>query len=170
MPDINEWDIEVLSIYRDVIGQCDPDEGTTKGEAKMIAARRVRDLVEAGELEVPVDLAISASIDRADSHDGGVADKVIARTMRGEDALGLEDDPNLDVVVVLGEGRRKPLRYVNRDDLLSMDALRYRNMRAAATAYDEWRETFEQALAAIIAHGTFGDAAESGAFTHGAAA
>lgn len=170
MNDTIEWDAQVLAIYREVIADSDPDEGTTKGEAKMIAARRIRDLVDAGRLDVPVDLAITASIDRADSHDGGVADRVIAKMLRGEEALGLDDDPNLELVVVLGQGRRKPLRHVNRDDLLAMDRLRYQNMRAAAASYDEWREVYEQALVALLDYGTFGVAAESGAFARSKAA
>lgn len=159
-----EWNAKVREVYRTVVAECDPDEGVKLDEAKGVAAERIRSLVATGELRIPVDFAIRSALAKADENDGKIADRVIARMIRGEDALDFEDDPALDCVVVLGDGLRKPLRYVKREDLLAMDSLRYKNMRAQIAAYDEWRETYERALSAVIKHGTFGAAVESGEF------
>lgn len=166
MPDefFYDWDAKVRDVYREVIAACDPTDGTTKADAKTIAATRIRALIDAGELKVPVDTAVNAAIDKADASDSGSADKVMARAMRGEDALDLDNDPGLDVVVALGEGKRKPLRFILPVDLMEMDRLRYRNVSVVNVAYTAWREDYDRALPAVTSYGSFGAAVESGAF------
>lgn len=136
-----------------------------EAEVKWAAADLIRAEVESGALSVPLDLAISSSLDKADDHDGGMADKVISRILKGEAALSFDDDPSLDLVVVLGAGQRKPLRNIGPDDLKIMDSLRYRNLRNASISYDQWRETYEHAITALSGHATFGAASEAGAFS-----
>lgn len=164
-----DWNHKVREVYRQVVGESDPEDGVKLADARAGAASRLRELIEAGELTIPVDFAITAALAQADKSDGKVVDKIIARMMRGEDAFDIEDDPALDCVVIVEARVRKPLRHIKSHDLLAMDALRYRNMRAATVAYDEWRETYERALAAVIKYGSFGEAVESGEFENGAA-
>jgi len=78
--------------------------------------------------------------------------------------------PELDRPVRLGDGKRKLLRDLTTDDLRNMDRDRWRESRKeagfhnAAQAYDDWRTTFELAMAGVVKHGSFGAAVESGAF------
>jgi len=159
-----DWDIKVREVYREVIAACDPTDGTTKADAKLVAAQRIRAHIDAGDLKVPIDTAINAAIDKADAADSGSADKVMARSMRDEDALDLDNDPGMDVVVALGEGKRKPLRFILLVDLMEMDRLRYRNVSVVNIAYTAWREDYDRALPAVTLFGSFGAAVESGAF------
>ena len=155
----------VADVYRTVVAESDPDEGTTKAEALAEAVLRLRDMVDAGDLHIPLDFALRRAVDRVDELDGRGADRSLARVMAGQLAL---DGTDLDVVVILGEGRRKPLRHIGDADLRAMDATRYRNLRNAQEAYSQWRDVYEPALAAAAIHGTIGAAFDSGAF--GAAA
>ena len=77
-------------------------------------------------------------------------------------------DPKLapNIVVILGDGKRKPWRNVTADDLRDMDRIRYHNYRKQAVAYDEWRESYDAVLPIVSRHGTVGTAASRGAFDH----
>ncbi len=166
MPDdfYYEWDHRVTLEWRAVIREMEDVDGAAKQEAKPVAAGRLRALIDAGELKIPVDTAINSALEAADKRDTGSADRVIRRALNGEDALSLDGDPGLDVVVALGNGVRKSLGATTADDWLVMDSLKYANMRAAADAYDEWRPDFERVRAALMRYRTFGAAYAAGEF------
>lgn len=155
-----EWNHAVRQEWRDVIA-ASPD-GTTLAEAREVASERLRDMVDRGELKIPVDSAILAALKDADKTDNRQADKMLGRVLNGEQALDMDGDSGLDVVVALGDGLRKTLRHINYHDLLLMDQLRYRNMRASVDAYDEWRSKYEAVMAPVMKHGSVGAAVASG--------
>lgn len=160
-----EWDATVTRVYQQVVAEADPDEGTTTAEAFKEAAARIQVMVDSGELFVDVSQAIKAALRRADETQGRAADRVIKRLATGQEPLGLDDDPALDFVVVLGDGKRKPWRHVTESDLRDMDRLRYQNYRKQMLAYDEWRESFDRVLPTVAQYRTVGNAVAAGAFT-----
>lgn len=160
-----DWQHEVLAVYREVVAAADPETGVRRQDAYATASERLLDMEARGELKIPPHEAIRAALRQADSADGARADAVLKVALEGQDAFGLEGDPILDVVVVLGDGLRKPWRYVTRDDLMEMDRVRYRNVKSVNNAYDDWRTRFEPTLAALVRHTTFGEAVAAGAFT-----
>jgi len=154
----------VAAAYRAVVAEADEYEGTTKSEAQQEAVARLRQMVDSGELSIPVDFALYRAVDRADESDGKSADKVIKRIVLGQPALDLDADAYLDTVVVLGDGLRKPLRNVREADLRLMDNNRYRSVRDQMNAYDDWRVVYEAALDAVVRFGTLAAAVDAGAF------
>lgn len=166
MPDdfYYEWTDKVRAIWREVISEADPLAGTTKGEAREIASERIRALVDSGDLKIPVDTAINAAIEKADSEDGKATDRVLRAIVTGAAALDLDGDPILDFVVKLGAGKRKPWRNVNRDDLVEIEQARYRNLRNAQNSYDAFRTDYEPAFAALSRYETCAAAVAAGVF------
>lgn len=166
MPDdfYYEWTAAVRDIWRQVIAEADPTEGTTKGAAREIAAERIRELVSSGDLKIPVDTAINAAIDKADTDDGKATDRALRAIVTGTDAFAMDDDPILDFVVKLGAGKRKPWRNVNQADLIEMEQARYRNLHNAQAAYHEFRGYYDLAFPVLGEFSTLGDAVASGAF------
>lgn len=161
-----EWDTTVTRVYQEVIAEADPEDGMGRQEAFITAAARLQQMVDSGELFIDVSAAIRAALERADKSQGRAADSVIKRLASGQDDLGLDDDPTLDIVVILGDGKRKPWRHVTADDLRDMDRLRYQNYRKQAIAYDEWRESYDAVLPVVSRHGTVGSAAAVRGFDH----
>lgn len=159
-----EFSHRVLIEYRQVIAEMEGDEGVSRAEAKSVAAERIRALVDDDEIKIPVDAAIMGALDEADRRDNGQADKVLERIIKGEDALDFDGDPALSVVVALGAGRRKTLRSITEDDMQAMDQNKYKNMRAAANAYDDWRNVYDRAVGPVKARGSLGAAVEAGDF------
>ena len=159
-----EWTEKVRTIWREVIAEADPLEGTTKAEAREIAAARIRALVDVGELKIPVDTAIHAAIEKADADDGKATDRVLRAVVAGTAAFDLDDDPILDFVVKLGAGKRKPWRNVGQADLIEIEQARYRNLHNAQSAYHEFRGYFERAFPVLSEFPTLGAAVEAGAF------
>lgn len=166
MPDdfYYDWTVKTRAIWREVIAEADPTEGTTKAAAREIAAARIHDLIDSGDLKIPVDTAINAAIEKADTDDGKATDRVLRAVVEGTWSMEYEDDPILDYVVKLGAGRRKPWRHVTQADLIEVEQARYRNMHNAQTAYHDFRGYYDRAFLVLGQHSTFGDAAESGAF------
>lgn len=128
--------------YRKAIRAAGPD-GTSRKEAIDVVVALIRPRVSSGELAPDVDEAINRQCREQDHRDGTFTDAALQALMRGEATLGLDGDPALDVVVVLGAGARKVMRYITRTDLVDMDRERYRNLRAIQNSYDEWRHLFE---------------------------
>ena len=154
----------VADVYRSVVAEADPDEGTTIAAAKVESVARLRDMVDGGDITIPLDFALRHAIDRVDERDGKAADKELKQALTGQGRLDL-DGGHLDTVVVLGNGRRKPLRNLREADVESMDQERYKNLRNAQNAYDDWRITYELARAAVRKYGSIGAAVAAGVAT-----
>ena len=60
----------VADVYRSVVAESDPAEGTTISEAKSESVARLRDMVDGGDLTIPLDFALRHAIDRVDERDG----------------------------------------------------------------------------------------------------
>lgn len=157
----------VTRVYQQVVGESSPLNGTTKQDAFTEAVSRLTSMVQSGEIVIDIEAAIRAELGRADDQQGRAADAVIKRISDGQDTLDPEDgDPMLDIVVKLGDGKRKPWRHITMDDLISMDSLRYKNYRAQQVAYDEWRQSFEHVRPVLAIYPTVGEAVQAGAFDH----
>lgn len=120
------------------------------------AAEAIQMRIHAGEIEVPVEDAIHAALNAADSRDGSAADNILARIARGEVGLELWPDPLLDVVVTLGAGRRKAWKHVNADDLSAMVDLRKRNTNAARRAERRFVSDVSAVFDALVPAGSIG--------------
>lgn len=160
-----EWNETVAGIYADVVGDADPDEGVQRDEAFRIAAEKIHQLVDDGDLKPAIDEVIKAALVEADRKHGRRADRIIRDTVRGQIDLGIPDDPTLRTVVTLGGGLRKLWQDVTEDDLLAMDENRFSNLRSQQDAYTEWRAHFEPARRVLRKHHRVLDAVRAGAFT-----
>jgi len=162
-----EWEATVTRIYREVIGEADPQEGTSRQEAFAVATQRIVDMLNSGELFLDPTAAIKAALARADEAQGRAGDSIIKVLATGQESYTFDGDPLLDTVVVLGAGRRKPWRHVTVTDLRDMNRLRYENKRQVEAAYKEWQENFDHLLPSVAQYGTVGEAAAAGALGTG---
>lgn len=151
----------VRTTYRDVVARAHED-GTDLKNATDEVAEIVAPLIKQGDLTVPLDDLIRHAVNDVDRVDGRRADTALRAIANGEEALDLSGDPALDVVVKLGNGRRKSLRYITQADLMLMDELRYANMRNAQDSYDRWRRTYEPWFRVLNRHATVETAHASG--------
>lgn len=142
-PDFDfEWEHAVADTYAQVVGEADENEGIGRQDAMKIAAERLLQMVEDGDLKPDIDDVIKRALSTADKEHTGRADKLIRDTAQGKYKV-FEADKNLNTVVALGKGRRKLWRYVEESDLVLMDELRYANVRNAQESYNTWRHSFE---------------------------
>lgn len=125
------------------------------------AAEAIRERIHSGELELPIEDAIHAALSAADSRDGQAADNILAKIARGEIGLNLWPDPQLDVVVILGRGRRKAWKHVTADDLSDMADLRNQNTRAARRAERRFLRDVESVYSDLITAGSVGTLVEA---------
>ena len=153
---------DISRLYRAVVADAGT-EGITRREAIELVLEQARPMVERGELVLDVDDLIRNMVKRADEHDGNRADHVLAAAASGADDLGLDVEPILDLVVVLGRGRRKAWRFVNRIDLDEMNTIRYGNVRSAQTAYYKgWKPQYDAWLTVLLRQPTIGAAVAAG--------
>lgn len=127
-----------------------------RNHAFAYAAESLRNLIHAGQIEIPIEDALHAFLTAADSRDGHAADKIIAQIARGELGLDLWPDPRLDIVVVLGEGNRKAWRHVTASDLLLMAQLRKKNTNAARRAERRFLKDVAAVYDELVTAGTVG--------------
>lgn len=152
----------IRDIYRAVVA----DAGVESIQRKQAIAQVVEQcqaLVRSGELTPDLYTWVSSVVVKVDESDGAKADHILAAIARGEDDLGLEADPILDLVVTLGRGRRKIWRFVSLLDLDEMDELRNNNVRSVAIAYrDEWKPQYDAWRRILRRNITIGAAVEQG--------
>lgn len=120
------------------------------------ASEAIRARLHSGELELPLEDAIHAALSAADSRDGQAADNILAQVARGELGLDIWPDPRLDIVVVLGRGRRKAWRHVTADDLSDMAELRNQNTRAARRSERRFLKDVQSVYGDLISAGSIG--------------
>ena len=167
MSDMHEYDWmgDVTRVYREVIGEGDLAAGTERKDAFAVAIERLLVMTDSGELKIPPHEAIAAALNKVDSNEQKLTDRVLRRVSAGQVGLSFDDDdPFLDVVVVRGAGRRKPWRHVTQKDLAEMDNLRFQNVHRQQMAYAEWRSLYEPAFAVLGKFTTFEAAVSAGAF------
>ena len=129
------------------------------------ARPEIRMLLESGELSIDIDGVIDAELLSVDASNGKQADRVLTQLANGQNSLGIDADPMLDVVVTLGKGLRKQWRDITPDDLFLMDQLRFDNVRKQQDAYSQWRQSYSPVAAVLLHFATIGDAVAAGAFT-----
>lgn len=127
-----------------------------KLDAFAYATEAIRDRIHSGELELPIDDAIHAALETADSKDGRAADGILAKIARGEIGLDMWPDPMLDVVVTLGGGRRKAWKHVTADDLKAMAELRKQNTNAARRSERRFLKDIEAVFDDLVLAGSIG--------------
>lgn len=160
MTDEQTWTETVARLYREAVAEAG-EQGGQRQDAFMVASARVETEIRAGRLIVPTETVIRAELLKADESDGRRADSVLRTAATGQASLV---EPDLDLVVTLGRGRRKPWRWITRDDLREMDVVRFENVRAVQDSYAEWRTYYDTALAVLFQYPTFGEAVEAGGF------
>ena len=132
----------------------DDHAGINRQDAFAHANAAIRARLHSGEVELPIDDAIHAALVEADGRDGASADKILARIARGEVGLSIWPDPMLDVIVTLGNGRRKPWKRVTADDLQDMAALRTRNTNAARRSERRFVKDVNRVYSALVTAGS----------------
>lgn len=145
----------VAKIYRDTVASYGRD-GVDRSVALDAATAKVIEEIKAGRYKVDETAAIRASLVRVDESEGRTADQIIRRAA-GTDGAVLEAD-DLNVIVTLGAGRRKPWGEVTNEDLKSMNEIRFKNYRQAEQAYSEFNEAYLRLREAVFMHGTIGAA------------
>jgi hypothetical protein len=158
------WEEGVEAIYAEVVAEADPETGTTRRAATAVAAERILHAIDDGDLKPDMLDIVKRALSHADETHGKRGDKLIEETVTG--AITLFDcDAQLNTVVTLGRGLRKLWRYINEDDIISMDELRADNLRKQEDAYwNSWRPYFEPARRALRQHQNIENAISSGAF------
>ena len=120
------------------------------------ASEALRQRIHSGEIELPIEDALHAALSAADARDGQTADNILAQVARGELGLDIWPDPRLDIVVVLGRGRRKAWRHVTADDLSVMVDLRKQNTNAARRAERRFIRDVSSVYDALVSAGSVG--------------
>lgn len=156
------WTDTITRIYREATAEAGP-EGADRQDTIMVCANRIAREISAGRLSYELDDFIRSELIRVDESDGKKADAILRLAATGQGSFEMTDDL-LEVVVTLGAGRRKQWREVTATDLRDMDTVRYRNLRNAQIAYNEWRVSYDAALPVLMQFGTFGDAHAAGGF------
>lgn len=157
------WETVVSRVYSEVVAAADPDEGIGRTEAMAIAGERLLAMIDDGDVKPDMEDAVKRALLQADKSHGKRADRIIEDTRSGRLTL-FDAEPELNTVVILGDGRRKVWRHVNEDDLIAMDQVRYRNLVNAQDAYRRWRNAFDATRPAVRVHGTVEKAIAAGAF------
>lgn len=148
----------ISKIYRDTVA-AHGREGVDRSVAIAEATEKVLAEIAAGRYQLDRVAAIRASLIRVDESEGRTADQIIRRAA-GTDGAALEA-ADLDVIVTLGGGRRKPWGEVTNADLSSMNEIRFKNYRTAERAYSEFNEAYLRIRPAVFMHGTIGAAFEA---------
>lgn len=159
MTDFNE--AAVAEYRRVVAAQGSSAEHVNKLDMFAIAADTIRQRIHDGELDIPIEDAIHAALEKADSRDGQAADGILARIARGEVGLSMWPDPLLDVVVTLGQGRRKAWKHVTAEDLAAMADLRNQNTKAARRSERRFLKDVEAVYADLVIAGSVGQMVET---------
>jgi len=158
----NEWVDTITRIYREALAEAGP-EGADRQEVLMVAAARVAMEVRSGRLAYTIDSFIQSELIKVDESDGKKADTIIRAAAIGQASFDLSDAV-LDVVVTLGNGRRKSWRDVNSDDLVAMNEVRYRNYKAVRDSYQDWFKSYRAIAPVLLQYKTFGAAVAAGGF------
>lgn len=150
----------ITQIYRETIGRSG-NLAISRQDAFEEATADILHEVEAGNVQIDLVAAIRSLLVSIDESDGARADNVIKAAARGDMPLCSAD---LDLVVTLGAGMRKQWAFITSEDLSSMNETRYRNFKAAAIAYQAFKEDLEIVRPIVRAYGTFGEAFQAGGF------
>lgn len=152
----------VTSEYRRAVARLGDSTTTAKKlDAFAFAAEALMNRIHTGELELPIEDALHAALAAADARDGQTADSILGRLARGELGLDLWPDPMLDIVVILGRGRRKAWKHVTADDLSDMAELRNQNTKAARRAERRFIKDVETVYADLVTAGSVGALVEA---------
>lgn len=155
----------VHEYYTDALRTAGSD-GTDLDDLRTVVVARVKALHGLGEITIDIERVARAELDSVDRGESKQSDKVIALFRDGYSPLDFDVDAVLDLSVTLGGGRRKLWRHVDAEDLAQMDELRYRNVRSAQTAYEDWRQAYVPLQAILRRYETVADAARAGEFSH----
>ncbi|MFA5606614.1 MAG: hypothetical protein WDA07_05445 [Leucobacter sp.] len=150
----------IRTIYRETVA-AHGDHGIKRETAIGEAAEVLLEMHQYGELIVDVKRAIRAELMKADERDGKSADAFLRRM--AVDGLPLIDD-DLDVVVTLGGGLRKPWRRVTSRDVREMMRVRMENYRSVKASYKEFEANASALLQVLASHRTVEAAHAAGAF------
>lgn len=148
----------VTQAYRAAVAKHgNTERGINRQDAIAHAMTALIPRLESGELSLPYEDALHAALMQADSREGSTADSILAKIARGDIGLSIWPDPLLDVVVVLGGGRRKAWKHVTPDDLADMAELRSQNTRAARRSERRFLRDVTAVQSALILAGTVGE-------------
>ena len=155
----------VADTYRQEVRRIVEHTGTA-ADRKDASAAAVAILVEQakrGTIQVDLEAYFAEQVKHADELDGAKADTILAKAT-DTGALTLFD-VDLDVIVTLGKGKRKPWNFVTLDDLVEMNTIRFENTRRVQAAYrNDWLPKFYAVAEVLDAYLTFGDAYRAGGF------
>lgn len=150
----------ITRVYRETVASYGR-EGVDRPEAFESATATIMAEVAAGRFEIDLERAVRDQLRRVDEADGRNADNILKRAAYGEVPLEYAD---LDVIVTLGAGRRKPWAEVTVSDLVQMNEIRYRNFKQAKDSYSAFNAAYMLLREAVFEHQTFGAAFEAEAF------
>jgi hypothetical protein len=165
---LSSWGQAILAEYQKVVSQADDPDGIRRTQAIRLTVDSIQRRISNGEIDFDTDgilkSAIRAEVERADRSQGRSADAALARTIRGEITLDMEDDPFLNTVVTIGNSRRKSWRNVTADDLREMYELRAENTKRQVEALKQFEQDYHAFQPVLMEYGTVGKAIMAGAF------
>lgn len=156
------WSDTITRIYREALVESGPD-GADRQEVLIVAGARIATEIRAGRLGYTLDSFIRSELIKVDESDGKKADAIIRAAATGQGSFELTDAA-LEVVVTLGNGRRKVWRDVGVDDLAVMNDVRYRNYKAVRDSYQDWFKSYRAIVPVVLEFKTFGAAVAAGGF------
>lgn len=131
--------------------------------ASEAAARVLAQKVAAGEIAVDLEEYFTAKIQKADEHDGARADLILEKAT-SHDSLTLFD-VDMEVIVTLGNGKRKPWGAVTAKDLHEMNAIRHKNVQTVVRSYNrDWLPKYFAVAEVLEGYENFGHAYRAGGF------
>lgn len=158
-----DWRLKLTEVYREIVGRADEALGIERRAALDEAVPEIVALITSGDIALPVADLVRVALTKTDEAEGQSVSKVLKALAEGRETLPMDDDPMLDVVVSLGNGRRKPWRHVTVPDLREMDLIRNKNRIQVEDAYQEDSKRLRKLEAAVGPYGTVGAALKAGA-------
>lgn len=148
-----EFDAWVQARYAETVDAAG-DDGIDKITAVTVIAKKAKQQIESGKLRLPLDVTARLVLGSVGTVDNRERRKTNTRISEVVDVLSgntilNDDDPLLDAVALVGDGKRKTWRHVNADDITHMMVVKARHAQDAAASAAEFTRQAAVVLKAL---------------------